>query len=78
MPDTNPLKFFLRPNRDYSGLTLDILCNTFEYEILYKATYPLKEGSSQFTITQSPSENASPASHGFMNGQQLPLNFDMA
>lgn len=36
----NIVKIFLR-SQNSQKLTLDVLCNTFEYEILYKKAYPL-------------------------------------
>jgi hypothetical protein len=37
--EVNVLKFYLRP-KDHSKIIIDILCNAFEYEILYKRAFP--------------------------------------
>ena len=44
VPDTNSLKLFLRPLPDQQDrITIDILCNPLEYEMLFNS-YPLATG----------------------------------
>lgn len=39
-PDLNVFKVFIKTN-PLSKIKLDIICNEFEYEILYKRSYPM-------------------------------------